>query len=153
MIKVNVIIKDNAWGKYIKNPNIYLKNKLKKIQDDKFFSKKNIYVFSLLLSGSKEIKFLNKKFRKKNKITDILSFPYQVKKDLENKRNQKLEVYLGDMIINVNKINSDSKKIFKNHFNILWVHGLLHLFGFDHQKEKNYKKMDYFEKKFLKKIR
>ena len=85
MIKVNVIVKDNAWRKYIKNPDIYLKNKLKKIQDDKFFSKNNVYVFSLLLSGSKEIKLLNKKFRKKNKTTDILSFPYQVNRDLLGK--------------------------------------------------------------------
>ena len=65
MIKVNVIVKDNAWRKYIKNPDIYLKNKLKKIQHDKLFSKNNVYVFSLLLSGTKEIKLLNKKFRKK----------------------------------------------------------------------------------------
>ena len=152
MIKVNVIVKDNAWRKYIKNPDIYLKNKLKKIQDDKFFSKNNVYVFSLLLSGSKEIKLLNKKFRKKNKTTDILSFPYQIKKDLKKLRTKKLEVYLGDIIINIKKINIESKTKFKNHFNILWIHGLLHLFGYDHKKEKNYKKMSFFEKKFLRKI-
>ena len=152
MIKVNVIVKDNTWRKYIKNPDIYLKNKLKKIQDDKFFSKNNVYVFSLLLSGTKEIKLLNKKFRKKNKTTDILSFPYQVKRDLKKQRSQKSEVYLGDIIINVKKINFESQKIFKDHFNILWVHGLLHLFGYDHKKEKNYKKMKFFENKFLKKL-
>ena len=153
MIKINVIIKNAKWLYYIKNPNDYLDRKLNKIsKKNKIFKKKNIFC-TLLLSDGKEIKFLNKKFRKKNKITDILSFPYQFKKDLEKKRTQKLEVYLGDMIININKINSDSKKVFKNHFNILWVHGLLHLFGYDHQKEKNYKKMNYFEKKFLKKIR
>ena len=71
MIKVNVIIKDNAWSKYIKNPNVYLKNKLKKIQDDKFFSKKNVYIFSLLLSGSKEIKFLHKRTKHQSLFEEI----------------------------------------------------------------------------------
>ena len=152
MIKVNVIVKEKAWLKHIKNPKTYLKNRLKKIQEDNFFSKKNFYVFSLLLSDSNEIKKLNKKFRKKNQSTDILSFPYRIKKDLIKMRSKKAEVYLGDIIINFRKINSKSKKLFQNHFDILWVHGLLHLFGHDHKKESNYNKMSYFEKKFLNKI-
>ena len=153
MIKVNVIVKENAWYKYIKKPNIYLKNKLKKIQNEKLFSKKNVYFFSLLLSNSQEIKILNKKFRKKNKSTDILSFPNQNKKDLENLKNKKKHIYLGDIIINLKKINSKSKKIFIDRFNILWIHGLLHLFGHDHKKDKDYKIMFSFEKKFFKKIK
>ena len=84
MIKINVIVKDKNWFKFIKNPKIYLKRKIKKIQADKFFGKKK-YQFSLLLSETKEIKYLNKKFRKKNKITDILSFPFQKKKKLKKK--------------------------------------------------------------------
>ena len=66
MIKINVIVKDKAWLKYIKNPENYLKNKIKKLQNEKFFGKKK-YSFSLKLSNTKEIKYLNKKFRKKNK--------------------------------------------------------------------------------------
>ena len=64
MIKINVIVKDKNWFKYIKNPEAYLSRKIKKIQTDKFFGKKR-YQFSLLLSEAKEIKYLNKKFRKK----------------------------------------------------------------------------------------
>ena len=79
MIKINVIVKDKTWLKFIKNPESYLKRKIKRIQNEKFFGKKN-YSFSLKLSNSKEIKYLNKKFRKKNKPTDILSFPNQTKK-------------------------------------------------------------------------
>ena len=82
MIKINVIVKDKNWLKFIKNPETYLKRKVKKIQKDKFFRKKN-YNFNLQLSGTKEIKFLNKKFRKKNKSTDIISFPNQNKKKIK----------------------------------------------------------------------
>lgn len=80
MIKVNVIVKNKSWLKYIKSPEIYLKEKIKKIRNDKLFYKKK-YFFSIKLSDTKEIKFLNNKFRKKNKSTDVLSFPNQNKKN------------------------------------------------------------------------
>ena len=84
MIKVNVIINNNNWFKEIKNPVIYTKRKIDKInKSDKVFLKKKIN-FTLLLSGNSEIKNLNKKFRKKNKSTDILSFPFQTRKELNN---------------------------------------------------------------------
>ena len=151
MIKINVIVKNKTWLEYLKNPEIYLKKKIKKIQDDKFFEKKK-YIFSIKLSDGVEIKQLNKKFRKKNKSTDILSFPNQNKKHLRELKNLNLEIYLGDIIINFKKINTSSKTLFKRHFDELWVHGLVHLFGYDHKKNNNYKKMNAIEKKFLKKL-
>tara|TARA_B100001057_G_scaffold478855_1_gene549777 strand:+ start:870 stop:1328 length:459 start_codon:yes stop_codon:yes gene_type:complete len=151
MININVIVKDRKWFKFIKNPEIYLKRKIKKIQTDKFFGKKR-YQFSLLLSEAKEIKYLNKKFRKKNKTTDILSFPSQNKKELKILSNLNLEIYLGDIIINFKKMNTTSKLLFKKQFDILWIHGLVHLFGHDHIKETNYKKMAAIEMKLLKKF-
>ena len=42
MIKVNVIVNDKTWFKYIKNPQIYIKKKIKKIQNDNFLLKKPI---------------------------------------------------------------------------------------------------------------
>tara|TARA_B100001057_G_scaffold485528_1_gene565356 strand:+ start:761 stop:1219 length:459 start_codon:yes stop_codon:yes gene_type:complete len=151
MIKINVIVKDKIWLKFIKNPESYLKRKIKEIQNDKFFNK-NKYSFSLQLSGSKEIKYLNKKFRKKNKTTDILSFPNQTKKKFQLLKKLNKEIYLGDIIINYKKMNKVSKNLFKKHFNILWVHGLVHLFGYDHKKNISYKRMNAIESKFLKKL-
>ena len=83
MIKVNVIVNDKTWFKYIKNPQIYIKKKIKKIQNDKFFIKKTNYIFNILLSGHNDIKKLNKQFRNKDKSTDILSFPFQDKGQLK----------------------------------------------------------------------
>ena len=151
MIKINVIVKDKKWFKFIKNPKIYLKRKIKKIQADKFFRKKK-YQFSLLLSETKEIKYLNKKFRKKNKTTDILSFPSQNKKELKTLSKTNLEIYLGDVIINFEKLNTSSKILFKRQFDVLWIHGLIHLFGHDHKKDSDYKKMAAIEMKFLQKL-
>ena len=151
MIKINVIVKDKNWFKFIKNPDVYLKNKIKRIQNDKFFKKKK-YSFSLLLSDTQEIKNLNKKFRKKNKSTDILSFPNLNKKKLQILTKLNQEIYLGDIIINFKKMNTMSKDLFKKHFNILWIHGLIHLFGYDHKRNSSYKKMDAIEKKFLRKL-
>ena len=89
MIKINVLINNIKWFSYIKNPSSYLDRKLYKLNlKDKIFKKKNIFC-TLLLSDSKEIKLLNKKFRKKNKATDVLSFPFQEKSEL--KKNIKKE--------------------------------------------------------------
>ena len=112
--------------------------------------KKNNIFCTLLLSGDNEIKKLNKKFRKKNKTTDILSFPFYNKRQLVQKLKREKEVYLGDIIINLNKIkNKDSKVNFQFEFNKLWIHGLVHLFGYDHKMDKDFYNMTKIEKKFL----
>ena len=150
MIKINVITNNNDWFDYIKKPNSYLDKKIKKLNTKlKKFKKKQIF-FSLLLSGNKEIKYLNKKFRKKNKTTDVLSFPFYKKKDLEKKLKIKEDVYIGDIIINLNKIkNKNIKKSFRIEFDRLWIHGFVHLFGHDHKKNKDFERMLTIEKKYF----
>ena len=150
MIKINVITNERNWFKYIKRPNFYLDKKIKKLNPKlKVFKKKHIFC-TLLLSGSKEIKHLNKKFRKKNKVTDVLSFPFHSKKELKKKLRKDKEIYLGDIIINLNKVVSkNDSKNFISQFDQLWIHGLVHLFGHDHKKYKDYKKMHQVEKFFF----
>ncbi len=148
MIKANVITKNLSWYKYIKNPNSYIDRKIKKLNDKNKKLKKSIY-FTLLLSGEKEIKNLNRKFRKKNKATDVLSFPFYTKKELQKRLINEKEIYLGDIIINLNKIKDKKKlKNFKSELNNLWIHGLVHLFGHDHKKEKDFLAMTRLEKKY-----
>ena len=85
MIKINVITNNINWLDYLKKPNNYLDKKIKKLNlKEKKFQRNQIFC-TLLLSGNKEIKYLNKRFRKKDKTTDILSFPFQTKKELEKK--------------------------------------------------------------------
>ena len=149
MIKANVITKNISWYKYIKNPNNYIGRKINKLNEkNKKLKNKDIF-FTLLLSGEKEIKNLNRKFRKKNKSTDVLSFPFYEKKELSKRLLKEKEIYLGDIIINLGKIR-DKKEIknFKIEFDNLWIHGLIHLFGHDHKKEKDYLEMKKLEKKY-----
>ena len=149
MIKINVITNNNNWYRIIKNPVNYIARKIDKINNsENFFLKKKIYC-TLLLSDNKEIKNLNKKFRKKNKSTDVLSFPFQARNELNNLLKKEKEVYLGDIIINFNKIKNKNLNSFKSEFDRLWIHGLVHLFGHDHKKEKDFLKMNQVEKKYL----
>ena len=112
--------------------------------------KKNKLICSLLLSDTKEIKRLNKKFRKKNKSTDVLSFPFYEKKELQKRIKKEKEIYIGDIIINFNKIDyKNSENDFENKLNILWIHGLVHLFGYKHKKNKDFKSMNKLEKTYL----
>ena len=75
MIKVNVKINNKSWHKKIKSPKNYFNQKLKKISKTiKFFKDMNV-AFTILLTNSLNMKKLNKEFRKKNKSTDVLSFP------------------------------------------------------------------------------
>tara|TARA_B100002051_G_scaffold254187_1_gene268730 strand:- start:6794 stop:7261 length:468 start_codon:yes stop_codon:yes gene_type:complete len=150
MIKINVITNYNKWFYYIKNPNNYVDRKIIKLnKKNKQFVKNKIFC-TLLLSNNKEIKFLNKKFRKKNKETDVLSFPFYTKQELKKKLRKEKEIYLGDIIINLNKIKrGDNLKNFKIEFDRLWIHGLTHLLGLDHKKNKDFLKMDRMEKKYF----
>ena len=152
MIKINVITNNNNWYKSIKNPVIYINKRINKINKfEKKFYKRNIYC-TLLLSNNNEIKYLNNKFRKKNKSTDILSFPFQSKKELNSILKKEKEIYLGDIIINFNKVENKNLKSFKLEFDRLWIHGLVHLFGYEHKREKDFLKMNQKEKKYLKLI-
>ena len=150
MIKINVITNNISWFRYIKKPNNYLDRKLDKLNSKvKMFKKKNIFC-TFLLSNNREIKLLNKKFRKKNKATDILSFPFQTKLELKKKLKKEKEIYLGDVIINLSEIkNRKVLKNFKFEFDRLWIHGLVHLLGYDHKKDQDFLKMSQIEKKYF----
>ena len=142
MIKANVLVDFPKWKKKFKNPNIYLRNKLKKLQKVLGFKNKN-QEFSILLTNNYKMKLLNSKFRKKNKITDVLSFP--INNIIEN------NFYIGDIAISFEYISKRSKiSDFYYEFDKMWIHGYLHLVGYDHKKNKDYKKMNKKEKLILK---
>ena len=153
MIKINVILKSFNWTKYIKNPKNLIDRKLKLLNKKNKLFKKNILNCSLLLAQSSEIKKLNKRFRSKNKSTDILSFPFHEKKQLYFKIKKQKEIYVGDIIINLDKVkNKLNKTKFNLEFNKLWIHGLVHLLGYKHESDRDFYTMNKIEKKFLKYI-
>ena len=133
MIKANVILDHYKWKNKIKNPNNYFKKKLDKLNKIKSFKKKN-YEFSVLLTNNKKMKSLNFKFRKKNKPTDVLSFPFH--------HEEKKSEYIGDIAISFEIVNKRSKvSNFFLELDKMWIHGYFHLIGYDHKKLKDYKRM------------
>ena len=151
MIKVNVEVDCKPWLKKIKSPKKYFNQKLKKISRIiKFLKKKNI-TFTILLTNSLNMKKLNKKFRKLNKSTDVLSFPSLSSKNLKLIKEKK--IYIGDIATSYEIIYLRSKKNnFLSEFDKVWVHGFLHLLGFDHVKNQDYYKMSKIEKRILNSI-
>ena len=100
------------------------------------------------MSDNQKIQKLNKKFRKKNKPTDVLSFPY-------NDKVGKNKFYLGDIIISYNYMNKPKKLstyLFKEKVVKIFIHGFLHLLDFDHIKKKDYIKMFNEEEKIFKSV-
>ena len=148
MIKVNVKINAKSWHQKIKNPKKYINKKLVKISKIiKFLKNKNI-IFTIFLTNSWNMKKLNKKFRKKNGPTDVLSFPNFTLKNLKLIKEKK--IYIGDIATSYEIINSRSKKSnFFYEFDKVWIHGFLHLIGYDHIKNKDYYKMSKVEKRIL----
>ena len=144
MYKINIMIDCNNWKKKILKPNNYFKKRVAQLSTIKDFTYKNLE-FTILLTNNKRMRKLNKKFRKKNKATDVLSFPFT-----DNIKERK---YLGDIALSYEIINKRSKKTnFKFELDRMWVHGYLHLIGYNHKKKVDFKKMINAETKILKKL-
>jgi probable rRNA maturation factor len=148
MISIDVVSESNLWSKRIKKPHIFF-NSLVQIFPKKYrFIKKKISL-TILLSNNINIKKLNKKFRNKNKSTDILSFPS------EKKINIKKSSYIGDIVVSyefMNKPKALSALEFKSKVIKIFIHGFLHLLGYDHIKLKDFKEMLIQEEKIYQTI-
>lgn len=88
---------------------------------------------SVALVGDREIKRLNKKYRKRDGVTDVLAF--------SNLEGGKMvmpgkERYLGEVIIGGEQAKRQAKKqghLVKKELMILLIHGVLHLLGYEHE--------------------
>ncbi len=95
-----------------------------------------------------EIARLNRIYRKKNKPTDVLSFPAQTGKHIDKKK------FLGDIAIApavARKYAKKNRRTLENEICILILHGILHLLGYDHETDQG--QMDRIERKLRRKLR
>ena len=148
MININVLSEEKAWSNKLKKKEIFFKQVCSFFPKKYKFPNKNISL-NLLLSNNRCIKRLNKEFRKKNKSTDILSFPFRKKVKLYKK------TYIGDIIISYNFMDrpkSQNIKNFKEKIIKTFIHGFLHLLGYDHIKNIDHKKMLREEEKIYKSV-
>ena len=148
MINIDVFSEEKAWSKKLKKKELFFKQICSLFPKKYQFPNKKIGL-TLLLSNNRGIKKLNKDFRNKNKSTDILSFPFNKKVKILKK------TYIGDVIISYNFIDkpkSQKLKYFKEKLIKTFIHGFLHLLGFDHIKNKDYKKMLNEEERLYKSV-
>ena len=148
MIKVEVVSQEKKWSKKIRNIEFFFNYLCKSFPKKYRFLNKKLSL-TLLLSNNKNIKKLNTRFRNKDKPSDILSFPF------ETKIKKKKQSYIGDIIISYNfmdKPKNQSLVLFKEKVIKTFIHGFLHLLGFDHIKLKDYNKMLKEEQKIYQSI-
>jgi len=95
-----------------------------------------------------EIQVLNKEYRSKNQVTNVLSFSSDIPLEIG-------ESILGDVVICVDVVREEAvlgAKAFSDHLSNMAIHGILHLLGYDHDDLESANKMEGIEIEFLKKI-
>lgn len=103
----------------------------------------------LVLVGDSKIRTLNREYRKKDKPTDVISFAYLEVTDYESTKG---DVIVGDIFISVATAKRQAKKnghSLKKELEVLFVHGMLHLFGFDHNDDKEEAEMEGWASKII----
>ena len=104
---------------------------------------------SIALVRPEEIRKLNKDYRKKDSVTDVLSFANR--NDIIEIKDKK-ECFIGEIVLCPEKIRENSQEL-KTDFTkeLYWalIHGVLHLLGYEHKSLKDTKKMNEKEKYYL----
>ena len=145
-----MIISTNSGKVVFYNPpnNQILINILNDIEEFiAYFSVEKIDV-EVSFCTAEQIKDLNYQFRKKDSETNVLSFPAESSMGIQN-------ACCGEVIICFEVLNNEAKESSKsitNHFKHLLIHSLLHLLGYEHDKENDAILMESEEIKFLSKI-
>lgn len=95
---------------------------------------------NVVISNDQHIRELNREFRKKDKTTDVLSFPWHD------------EDMIGEIYISEEQVRRQAPRFdnsFENELKRMFVHGLLHLCGYDHMEPKERKEMRTREEEIL----
>ena len=105
----------------------------------------NLYI-NIILTNPENIKEINKKYRKIDKETDVLSFPMFEKEEIEHMKihGNGIEEALGDIVISIERVEDQAKEYghsFERELSYMLIHGFYHLMGYDHMKEDDKKEM------------
>lgn len=113
------------------------------------YYKKTKFAVTVIFIGDKEIQALNKAYRHKDKVTDVLSFT-------ESDSDLAEENFLGEILIDYRQIVRQSKEFehsVEEELVFILVHGLLHLLGYDDRTVAGAKEMEDLGNKFIKKLK
>lgn len=159
---LNIILDEPLWKEALSKveecANIIFENTLdyvKNNEDIDFLKTDKTLNINLSLSNDAEIQKLNSEFRQMDKPTNVLSFANIDDEYFEESIAENDFIELGDIIIALETMQKEAelKKIsLHDHFCHLFIHGILHLLGFDHQTDEEAEYMEDFEIKILKKM-
>ena len=116
-------------------------------------------IITITFTIPEEIKKINKKYRKIDRATDVLSFPMFEKRELDEKIKNKDFLYedvLGDIIVSIEKVKEQAIEYghsFERELSYMLVHGFYHLMGYDHIEEEEQKLMRIKEDKILNELK
>jgi probable rRNA maturation factor len=156
-ININFIFKEKKFKKLDFIKKTFVKSIFAAISNELgLFKNTTELEFTLLFTNNEEMRMLNLEFLKKDKPTNILSFP---DRDMDyrniSEKDFKNYVELGDIALGYDIIDSEANEYgisFENHFTHLLVHAILHLLGYDHEIEEDFLIMKDLEIKILKKL-
>lgn len=131
MVEIFDLTKNKELDIYSKDIKKYYKKTLEvlNIKDD--------LDLSLIIVGKTKIRNINRDYRNIDRETDVISFANIDSDDYDYLSD---DINLGDIFINVDRVKSQAKKYehsIKREFVFLFVHGMLHLLGYDHMKKED----------------
>ena len=109
--------------------------------------------FTLVIATQDEMQALNHQYRKKNQVTNVLSFPFEAPLGLPDEA--KTDKFLGDIIICPDRLAEEAtaqQKVLEHHWCHILIHGILHLLGYDHNDDAEANKMESLEISLLKQL-
>jgi len=108
---------------------------------------KSIGTIDLVIVDDETIHHMNKEHRGKDCATDVISFAYL---EVADYRKEDIEIIVGDIFISIDTAKKQAKEnghSIERELEVLFVHGLLHLFGFDHKNDKEEEEMESWAEK------
>ena len=148
-VNIDFSVLDKQWNHSLPNFKKIISNASNNVFDELNQFKDKNYEISFMMVDNKYIKELNANYRSKDRATNVLSFP------MIDKNSLKHENILGDVVISIDKILSESKDLKIEVYEYLAkisIHGILHLLGYDHVYDNDYEVMNRLEEKIIKRI-
>ncbi|MCH5171669.1 MAG: rRNA maturation RNase YbeY [Erysipelotrichales bacterium] len=111
------------------------------------------YEVDVNLVNNETIHEINKEYRKIDRPTDVISFAFLDEIDGEVKIKGDVKTLLGEIIISVDKAKEQAEEYGHSlirEMSFLFVHGLLHLLGYDHMKKEDEEVMFGLQEEILK---
>lgn len=121
---------------------------------DKQLNLKHHFAVDVVIVNNEQMQGLNKKYRQMDQTTDVLSFPFYEKEQLAALAKTKDIIPLGEIVISHEEASKDALEnnySLAHEMRLLFVHGVLHLLGYDHFHQDEEKEMFAIQNALLKK--